>query len=443
MRKMLFFCVFSAFISIFINFFAIKLQSYAFFQSNEIIIELLNDNQKYTYFSQNYNKMSHTFEEQYLLDQSIITKSKKERIAFVEKCVSLGIGYEMAMESFLPQLRRDIDALDKKYFIQVKNASFEFDATEAEPFVISPSVRGQKLDREKLFLNIFERYKKGDHINVRLPFIYTEPLVTTQQVKKLTSLRSSFSTNYSSSSADRKHNVKMALSGFNGLVVQPAEKVSFNDIVGRRTPENGYRTAKIILDGEYVDGVGGGVCQASTTLYNAILLADLQVNEAHRHSRRVSYVPPALDAMVNWSSSDMVFTNTTTEPIYITTSCDANSARVNIYGLALPAGLHIATKSEIVKTTPPPEEEIIVDRTGEYADKVFYDDESFYIHKAKDGVLAKSYLIKTLNGKQISKQLIRTEQYPPERATKIIGANPRPAEYENNWEDYLTSIFGW
>lgn len=446
MKKMLFFIIFLIFLSFFTIFYQQNMIIFAFSNENNVSIELICDNKKY-YFNENkFKKNPNNYQEKYILDSSIWTKTKQEKIDFVNKCIDANLSYEMAIEYIFPSLRQEIDALDRKYYIKVQNAQIDFTPNEKSPFKISPSIKGQRLDREKLCRNIFERYKKTNRISIRLPFDFTEPTFTTAQAKRLTTLRSQFSTNYSASSADRKHNVKTALDKFNGLVVSAGQKVSFNQVVGKRTQENGYKTAKIILEGEYVDGVGGGVCQASTTLYNAVLLSDLKIHQVQRHSKRVSYVPPALDAMVNWNSSDMVFENTTSHPIYIATKCTDTIAKVLVYGEALQSGLTIKTETEVVKKTAPPQEEVIVDNEGKYVDKVYYEDESFYLHYAKEGVIAKSYLVKTLNGKPLSKTLIRTEQYPPERATKVVGANKRPPiepESIYDYTQYISDMVGW
>ncbi|HKL94383.1 MAG TPA: VanW family protein, partial [Clostridia bacterium] len=105
-------------------------------------------------------------------------------------------------------------------------------------------------------------------------------------------LRATFSTTYSNSSPNRKHNIKLAASKLN-ITLYPDEIFSFNRIVGERSEARGFLTAHIILDGKFVDGVGGGVCQVSTTLYNCALLSDLEILCAHRHSLPVSYVAPS------------------------------------------------------------------------------------------------------------------------------------------------------
>ena len=107
---------------------------------------------------------------------------------------------------------------------------------------------------------------------------------------------------------------------------------SFNYTIGERTERRGYKKAKIIVGGEFVDGVGGGVCQVSTTLYNAVLLAGLKVVECHPHSLPVSYVEPSFDAMVNSGWADLKFINDTHNPVIIRARADGAKLTIQIFG---------------------------------------------------------------------------------------------------------------
>jgi vancomycin resistance protein YoaR len=118
---------------------------------------------------------------------------------------------------------------------------------------------------------------------------------------------------------------------FNGLVISNGQTASFNKIVGKRTAEAGFKEAKIIVDGEFVPGIGGGVCQASTTIFNALLLSGLKIETSHNHSLPISYVPIGRDAMVS-SCADLVFTNNTGGNLYFETGTTRNTAWIKIYG---------------------------------------------------------------------------------------------------------------
>ena len=210
---------------------------------------------------------------------------------------------------------------------------------------------------------------------------------------------------------------------FNGKIIQPNERVSFNRVVGDRTEKNGYKNAKIILNGKYVDGIGGGVCQASTTVYNAVLTAGLQIDEWHRHTLKSSYVKPSFDAMVNSNGADLVFVNDTASPVYIRTVCDDKSASVFVYGL--PNEFQIERKYKIVRENPA-KIKTIVDVDGKYADKVQYDDEQVFLQNPVDGLTTEGYLVFKKNGKVVQEKFIRRDTYKSIDGLAVKGGKPRP-----------------
>lgn len=134
--------------------------------------------------------------------------------------------------------------------------------------------------------------------------------------KKSHCVKGKFSTAFYTSSAERAHNISLAAKKIDGYVILPGETFSFNEVVGKRTRENGFKDAKVILNGEFTDGVGGGTCQVSTTLYNCALLSDMQIITVNQHSLPVSYVAPSFDAMVS-DSADLKFKNTSQAPVTV------------------------------------------------------------------------------------------------------------------------------
>ncbi|NLX77754.1 MAG: VanW family protein [Clostridiaceae bacterium] len=141
---------------------------------------------------------------------------------------------------------------------------------------------------------------------------------------------SSFTTKIYDKDKHRVNNIKLAAEDLDKTVIEPGEVFSFNETVGRRTREKGYEEAPIFVDGEKSKGVGGGVCQVSTTLYNAALEADLEIVERHRHSRKVSYVPEGKDAAVVYNSKDLRFKNTRDYPIEIRISVSEDKIHVTL-----------------------------------------------------------------------------------------------------------------
>ncbi len=150
-----------------------------------------------------------------------------------------------------------------------------------------------------------------------IPVTITLPEKTSEWFieNKLTDKLGSFSTVYSASNYERSHNIALASSKIHNLVLEPGEQFSFNTVVGQRSSATGYKTAKVYQGGEIVDGIGGGICQVSTTLYNAVLYADLNIVYRTNHSMPVTYAPAGRDATVSYGSIDFIFSNNQKYPI--------------------------------------------------------------------------------------------------------------------------------
>lgn len=229
-------------------------------------------------------------------------------------------------------------------------------------------------------------------------------------------LRSSFFTSYSTSTEERKHNIALASKSINNAFVDANGEFSFNYTVGERTKKRGYKEAKIIVGGEFVDGIGGGVCQVSTTLYNAVLLAGLKVIEYHPHSLPVSYVAPSFDAMVNSSWADLKFVNNTHNPIIIKAVADGERLSIEVWGQKMQE--KIVRESVITKTLPPLEEKVVFDDEGNYPE--LYEGEFKQVRWGKSGYLSEGYLIKIVGGKKV-KTKIRSDKYSPTSGLIVWG----------------------
>jgi vancomycin resistance protein YoaR len=127
----------------------------------------------------------------------------------------------------------------------------------------------------------------------------------------------SYKTTISDKNKNRVRNIRLAARRINNYTIRPGQIFSFNEVVGKRTPGKGYRTAKIIVQGQSEAGIGGGICQLSTTLYNAAKRSNLQIIERHSHSKIVGYVPKGYDAAVDYGYLDLKFKNTKNYPIKI------------------------------------------------------------------------------------------------------------------------------
>jgi len=140
-----------------------------------------------------------------------------------------------------------------------------------------------------------------------------------------------YSTYYNSGDKTRTQNLKTAVSKVNNIVVPAGKVFSFNQTVGKRTVTAGYQTAKVVADGEFVDGLGGGVCQVSSTLFECALRANAEIIQRNHHTLRVSYVPLGGDATVQWNSKDFIFKNSSDTDFRIKMACDSGKLTCSIY----------------------------------------------------------------------------------------------------------------
>lgn len=209
---------------------------------------------------------------------------------------------------------------------------------------------------------------------------------------------SSYTTYFSKEEGGRYENIQLATTLIDGITIQPYGTFSFNQTVGRRTKEAGFQEAKVISQGEYVLGVGGGVCQVSTTLYNAALKSGLCVTEVHPHSLRVGYVPPSRDAMVS-SESDLCFYNPHLFPVYLEAKVHNNALKIAFYGKN--EGYRYEITSKIVGEIPPP---LPLEKEGDWAG---------VLRVEQVGIQSEAYLEKYLGNALLSRKLLRKDEYRP------------------------------
>ena len=202
-----------------------------------------------------------------------------------------------------------------------------FDA-ETQMFIFGDTTSGQTLDREALYSDIESAFEQGGG-EVELKYDYTEGEVPVDGY----GLIATYTTDASTSSSARLHNIRLALSTINGTCVEPGEVFSFNGVVGERTKAAGYRPAPAYSRMETVMEYGGGICQVSSTLYAAVEKAGLEIVERHSHSLKVTYIPKGMDATVDWGNKDFKFANNTSEAIYIVGYVDGfEQVHINLYG---------------------------------------------------------------------------------------------------------------
>lgn len=222
-----------------------------------------------------------------------------------------------------------VEKLYRETYIAPENATVVVDLEK--PYLTSESRRGQELDRETAKAQIIALIETGEG-DQELPMIVLEPALSTDAANSSMNVIVEYKTDTSARGYNSRYNVRKALSYFNGLAVQPGDVIDFNAVVGPRIETRGWKSATEYVGNTTREGFGGGVCQASTTLYGAMLKSGMTILERWPHSMTVAYVDPSLDAAVTDTSKNLVFRNDTDYAIYIYTEVTKEYASVTVYG---------------------------------------------------------------------------------------------------------------
>lgn len=190
----------------------------------------------------------------------------------------------------------------------------------------------------------------------------------------------------------RNANIQLACQAFDGKMIRPGEQVSFNAEVGPRTFAEGYEAAAEMTSGQFVDGVGGGVCQVSSTLFQAVAGANIRIRERTSHAIPLGYVEMGADATVSDGRIDFVFENDTGAPIYLRAGVDteADTCYFEIYGRPDPDGYTYSLRHETLEKTDIPEAVTMPDREKQY---VTYEDETYAVSQGSPGYIVRTYLV--------------------------------------------------
>ena len=362
--------------------------------------------------------------------------SRQDKIKLINKLIEINIEPQIAFNYIYFGFNNKINKIKKNIEKIPKDAEISINSGKIN---IKNEIIGIKLNKYLFYEKLIKLYQTNNIIDLEIPVETTVPNITAEELRKVTHKRSEFSTSIATSSSGRKFNIRKALNQINGTKLNKREEFSFNKCVGRRSAENGYKEAKIILDGEFVEGVGGGVCQVSSTLYNAALLAGLNVTASQKHSQRVSYVKAGFDAMVNYGTSDLVFENNTESEIYILCVYTPEKITISIYGTDM-GNVSYRLNSEIVNPIPAAESQTIYDTEGKYVDKVVYDDQWFELKRARDGYTVKSYIVKCVDGIQTDKVLLRTDKYLPQHQVIVYGTKHRDVEHSSPFNLFSNNV---
>lgn len=338
--------------------------------------------------------------------------------------------YDYIMESFSSSTQASLDVTTKEttpdaidlaaILSQIKcdpvDAVMTIDE-ENDAFNITPEQNGLTFDLEKA-----SQMLAGDENPCVIPLIVTEPSVTQADLEKtlFSDTLIEVSTNLNPNKKARTSNVRLACEHVNGTILMAGEEFSYNKVVGERTYERGFKDAAIYAAGEVVDGVGGGICQVSSTLYMAAVRADLEITSRRNHRFTVDYTPLGEDATVVYGAVDFKFRNNTDYPIKII--CEQIEDRVDVTFLGYKNGVNKEVKVETKVLSKDPFEIV------ETPDESIPAGEKKVKNNGYTGYKTESYRVVYIDGKEVSRTLENKSTYTRLDKTYLVN----PTDYENS-----------
>lgn len=281
---------------------------------------------------------------------NLIEKAKQKRAA------SQGIHFELSSTWEEKTLSEALTKMFEPYQVPAHDASFTI--TPANKMEISKETAGKRVDVALVTAQVQKLDISQPENELKFSFQEVLPKLTAEDLEreKITGSLAVYTTYFDPSQTGRTENVRLAAAALDGAVIAPGETFSFNQRVGERTEEKGYKDAYVIVDGQFVEGLGGGICQVSSTLYNTALLADLPITQRTNHDLAITYVPQGQDATVSWPNLDFQFRNDSGAYILVKTTMGRDNLTINFYGQPQP-GRQVIIKDSATPV-PSPEQRV-------------------------------------------------------------------------------------
>ncbi len=276
---------------------------------------------------------------------------------------------------------------------------------QTKTFLFGDDLPGRHLDADRLYAAVMARLEGGDYygsVSLQTDTVIAE--VTKTELINSFRMISSYSTK-TTDDRNRNTNIDLSCKALNGIMVPAGETFSFNQATGERTPAKGYKPATAISGGENIEEVGGGVCQTSSTLFNAVARADLEIVSRSPHAWPSKYVEKGMDATVNWPGLDFKFRNSSEWPVYIVASYANRKVTVEIYGMSIGDGTSIDLESKVTRKIDAPSgvKEVFNEKLAPGTRKTTV--------KARNGYEVETYKVWFQNGREIKRELLCKSTY--------------------------------
>ncbi len=312
------------------------------------------------------------------------------------------------LENYTPE-NLTFDEFKKQYVREAKDAVYTNANGEHN---IEPEVIGVEIDEEEA-RKIFEENKDSKEA-YKIPAKITRPRITAKYLedKYVNKIMAQYSTSFAGSSEGRCQNIILAASKIDGYVLNPGEKFSYNDVVGPRTEAAGFKVAHVYVGTKVVDGIGGGICQVSSALYNAVVLADLKTVTRVNHSIPVNYVPMGRDATVSYGTIDYVFQNDKSHPVSIKATIEGTTLTVSIVGTS---EMDYTVEFQTKYVSSIPYSEITTE------DETLPEGESKIIANGSNGSVYESYRVYKRDGVEFDRKFESKSRYQPTAKEVVVG----------------------
>lgn len=294
----------------------------------------------------------------------------------------------------------DSEVVYNEICVPAQNATYARD--EDGQLIINEHKVGVEVKKEDL-KNVISLVNEGKTATCNAVITMPEKTKEELEEKLFNDTLGTYTTNFSTSSANRAYNVSLASDSINDVVLMPGEEFSYNNTIGNPNAERGYKIAGIYENGKTSEGVGGGICQVSSTLYSAVLYADLEIVERHNHSLTVPYVPNGQDATVSYGVIDFRFKNNTEYPVKVLSTTSNRNLKVSIIGTEYEPERTVKISHQLISTTTPVDEEKVDETLPAGTRKV--------VSKGKNGCVVDTYKTILENGVQVSSEKITRSTY--------------------------------
>lgn len=342
--------------------------------------------------------------------------------------------YDLALSLDENALQAVLEEQCTEYNIPAKNATMVRVDGSLE---IEEGQAGEAVNIEESLLKVSEYFTNNEwnyqDASIDLVVDVTEPRGSAEELSKLTDVLGTFTTSYSTSGSARCKNVENGCRLIDSTILYPGDEFSTYETIKPFTEANGYYPAGSYLNGMVVESLGGGICQVSTTLYNAVLLAELEVTERNNHSMIVTYVKPSMDAAIAESSGkDFKFKNNYSNPIYIEGHTEGKQITFTIYGKEERSASHqVRYESETLSVTQPDHEVI----TPSDSQGIGY----FDVQSAHVGYTAQLWRIIEENGVEVSREVINSSTYKVSPRTAVVGTGTDNPAYAARMQAAIAS----